>query len=139
MKKTLMNIAHVNSDGTTRKLSKAEVKKFQTLLDKPIEPENIALDFLTDLLSDRETRKKYLLAQIINDGKKDAFIFRMMASRGLDRSRTSKQEETFKDLLAKKKIDILKHWKKLQEQCDEAGLDLSQSTVRKLQIKYREK
>jgi len=134
MKKTLMNIAHVNSDGTTRKLSKAEVKKFQTLLDKP---EKIAIDFLTDyLMSDREILRKYLLAQIINDGKKTAFIFRMMASRGLDRSRTSKKEQKFKELFDAKKLDLSKHGKRIQEQCFGLGLDLGQTTIRKLKIKY---
>jgi len=135
--KALMNIAHVNSDGTTRKLSKAEVKKFQTLLDKPIEPEKIAIDFLTDyLMSDREILRKYLLAQIINDRATTALIFRLMASRGSDRKKISKKEQKFKELFDAKKLDLSKHGKRIQEQCFGLGLDLGQTTIRKLKIKY---
>ena len=139
--KALMNITHVNIiDGSTRNMTKAEVKRFQTSLDKNIKPKKIAIDFLTDyLMSDRKILRKYLLAQIINNGKKDAFIFRMMASRGSDRKRISKKEQKFKELFDAEKIDLSKHWKKIQDQCFEAGLDLSQSTIRKLKIKYYKK
>jgi len=135
--KALMNITHVNIiDGSTRNMTKAEVKIFQTYLDKPIEPENIAIDFLTDLLSDRETRKKYLLAQIINDRATTALNFRLMASRGFDRKKISKKEQKFKELFDAGKLDLSKHGKKIQEQCLGLGLDLGQTTIRKLKIKY---
>jgi len=136
--KALMNITHVNIiDGSTRNMTKAEVKRFQTSLDKNIKPKKIALDFLTDyLMSDRKILRKYLLAQIINNGKKTAFIFRMMASRGFDRKKISKEEQKFKVLFDAGKIDLSKHGKRIQEQCLGLGLDLGQTTIRKLKIKY---
>jgi len=136
MKKPLMNIAHVNSDGTTRKLSKAEVKIFQSSLDELGKPENIEIDCLNDLLSDSKIRKKYLMAQIINNQEATALIFRLMASRGSDRKKISKKEQKFKELFDAKKLDLSKHGKRIQEQCFGLGLDLGQTTIRKLKIKY---
>ena len=135
--KALMNITHVNIiDGSTRNMTKAEVKRFQSSMDELGKPENIAIDFLNDLLSDSKIRKKYLMAQIINNQEATAFIFRMMASRGSNRKKISKEEQKFKVLFDAGKIDLSKHGKRIQEQCLGFDLDLGQTTIRKLKIKY---